>query len=89
MIGIAVLVGKFISANDLCRATGDQGSDDRMTVRIIVAHYLSQRPLENISDRNTLADVQIAERICVHAFWLPQVLPRAFSKLLPGFRRNP
>lgn len=40
VIGICILVGKVISANDLCRAAGQQGSDDWMTVRIIVTHDL-------------------------------------------------
>ncbi len=38
VIGVSILVGKVIPANDLCRAAGQQGSDDRITVRVIVAH---------------------------------------------------
>lgn len=84
MIGVPGLVRQLISANDLRRAAGKQGADDRMIVRVIVAHDFCERALEEIADGNALANVQIAESIHVHSFGFPQILPRAFRELLPG-----
>jgi len=83
VIGVTVLVGKIIAAHDLGRAAHQQGSDDRMTVRVVLAHDLCKRALEEIADRYALANVQVAERVYVHTLRIPQVLPRAFGELLP------
>ena len=47
VIGVTVVVSKLITADDLCRTADEQGSDDRMTVRVVLARDFNQRPLEH------------------------------------------
>ena len=88
MVGVAVFVEHAVTAHDLGRASGEQGSDDRVFVSIVVAHDRRQRSLQQVADGDALADVQVAERVNVQAFGMTQLLPGAPVETLPGPRRD-
>ena len=73
MIGVTVEVGKIVPANQFRRTAGKQRSDDRMLVRIVAGNDFGQRLRQQVTDRNTLADVQIAERVDVQAVRVSQI----------------
>jgi hypothetical protein len=88
-IGISLLVGQSVSIHDFCGPTSEKWSNDRVSVRIVVTHDFIERTLEQIPNRNALADVQISISVDVYAFRMTQILPWTFSKLPPGLWLDP
>ena len=65
MVGVAIRMWQTLAANDLGRAAGEQRTDDRVRVGVIVAHDFGQWALQQVADRDALANVQVTERVYV------------------------
>ena len=84
-VRIPLLVRQFVSIHNFYRSTGEKRSDDRVSIWIVVKHNLSKWALEQVPDRDTLADVQVSESVHMHTLRMTQFLPRTFIEQFPWF----
>lgn len=82
-IGISRPVSQTVSIHQFDGSADQQWADDGVRDGIIPGHDFSKRSLEQVADRNPLADMQIAMGIHVHTLRMAQFFPLAFGELMP------
>ena len=83
-ISIAGFMRQVVLLHQCGRTADEQRATNCVAFRIILAADLPERFFKNISDDNSLTDVNVPQRIEVDAAGVAQIFMRAGIKSLPG-----